>query len=88
MLGAGVTDILKLSSREFLVLVLLANVFAWPLAWYAANKWLEVYAYKIEINWLVFALSGVLVLVVAMFTVSFEAIKAAISNPADSLRNE
>lgn len=88
VLGAGITDILKLSSREFLTLVLLANIFAWPLAWYAANQWLKVYAYKVEVSWWVFALSGVLVLFIAIFTVSFEAIKAAMSNPADSLRNE
>jgi putative ABC transport system permease protein len=88
VLGAGFGDILKLSSKEFLVLVLLANLFAWPLAWYVANRWLEVYAYKTEISWWVFASSGVLVLLIAMITISYEAIKAAISNPADSLRNE
>jgi putative ABC transport system permease protein len=88
VLGANTGDILKLSSKEFLTLVLLANLIAWPIAWYMMSKGLEAYAYRIDMHWTVFAVSGLLVLSVAMITVSFEAIKASLSNPVDSLRNE
>lgn len=88
VLGASVGQLVALLSRDFLKLVLLANVIAVPLAWYAMQKWLQDFAYKIEISWWVFALAGVFALLIALLTVSFQAIKAALMNPVKSLRTE
>ncbi len=88
VMGATSTDILKLLSKDFLVLILIANVLAWPLIWWLMNNWLQGYAHRIEINWIVFALATVMVLILALTTVSVQAIKAAATNPADSLRSE
>ena len=68
--------------------VLLANVLAWPVAWLAMNTWLQNFAYRIEIGWWIFALAGGLALVIALLTVSTQAIRAALANPVDSLRCE
>jgi len=68
--------------------VLLANIAAWPLAYLAMNKWLQNFAYRVEINIWTFALSALMVLLIALATISFQAVKAAISNPVDSLRYE
>jgi putative ABC transport system permease protein len=75
-------------SREFLKLVLVAFVIATPIAWYILNQWLQDFAYRIEIEWWVFALAGISALLVALLTVSFQSIKAALANPVKSLRNE
>ena len=79
---------MTLLSQDFLKLVLLANLLAWPVAWYAMNKWLQNFAYRIEISWWVFALAGGLALVIALLTVSTQAIRVALASPAESLRYE
>ena len=75
-------------STEFVKLVMIAFVIAVPLAWYGMTKWLESFAYKISIEWIVFVLAGVVALTIALITVSFESIKSAMGNPVDSLRGE
>ncbi len=88
VLGATVTRIAVLLSRDFVVLVLFANFLAWPAAYYAVNKWLQNFAYRIDISWWVFALAGGLALLIALVTVSTQAIKAAVANPVEALRYE
>ncbi len=88
VLGAEVSSIALLLSKDFLKLVLLAILIATPFSWYAMNKWLNDYAYQIDIQWWVFALSGGIALAIALATVSFQAIKAARANPVKSLRTE
>jgi putative ABC transport system permease protein len=88
VLGASVANVTALLSKDFVKLVLLANLIAWPVAWYAMNKWLQNFAYHIEISWWVFALAGSLALVIALVTVSTQAIRAALANPVESLRYE
>ncbi|MEM9831362.1 MAG: ABC transporter permease [Bacteroidota bacterium] len=87
-LGASVTHIVSLLSREFVKLVLIAMVFAAPLAWYLMKQWLQNFTYRVEVAWWMYALVGLLALLVAQLTVSFQSIKAALANPVDSLRNE
>jgi len=88
VLGASILEIIRLLSKEFLIWVLIANVFAWPLALYFLNKWMQNFAFRVPIGIEIFILSGVLVLVIAMLTVFYQSIKAAIANPVDSLRYE
>ncbi len=88
VLGASVTNIVALLSKDFLKLVLLANVIAWPLAGYVMHQWLQDFAYRIDLGWGIFALAGVGALAIALFTVSFQAVKAAVNNPVKSLRSE
>ncbi len=88
VLGASVANITALLSRDFVKLVLLANVIAWPVAWWAMDKWLQNFAYRVEISWWVFLLAGGLALLVALVTVSIQAVRAAIRNPVESLRYE
>ena len=88
VLGASVRSVVTALSVDFLKLVLIAMVIAIPLAWLAANKWLEKYPYRIEISWWIFAAGSLLVVLIALITVSFQAIKAAVANPVDSLRTE
>ncbi len=88
VLGASVTSIVTLLSKDFLKLVLIAIVIASPIAWYAMNRWLQDFAYKIDIAWWVFALAGLLAVSIALLTVSFQSIRAALMNPAKSLRSE
>ena len=88
VLGAGVPQIVTLLSKDFLVLVLVAAVIAFPLAWYGLNSFLQDYAYRTNLSWWVFALAGLIALVIALITVSFQSIKAAIANPVKSLRTE
>jgi putative ABC transport system permease protein len=88
VLGAPVSTIVLMLSKDFLKLVVIAFVIACPLAWYVMSRWLQDFAYRIELEWWVFALAGVLALVIALFTVSFQSIKAALANPVKSLRNE
>jgi putative ABC transport system permease protein len=83
-----VSGILGLLSKDFVKLVLIANLLAWPIAWYAMNKWLQNFAYRIEIGWWIFLLAGGLALVIALLTVSMQAIKAALVNPVEALRYE
>jgi putative ABC transport system permease protein len=88
VLGASVSSLFYMLSKEFIKWVILANLIAWPIAYYFMNRWLENYAYRIEIGWWMFALSGTIALVISMLTVSSQAIKTAVANPIDSLRYE
>jgi len=88
VLGATASGIAAMLSGNFLKLVLFASVIAMPVAWYVMNKWLEDFAYRTHISWWMFTVAGILVLLTAFITVSFEAIKAAIANPIKSLRTE
>ena len=88
VLGASVTQVTQMLSKEFLKLVLIASLIAFPAAWRAMNKWLQSFAYRINISWWVFAVAGFSALLIALLTVSFQAIKAALSNPVKSLRTE
>ena len=88
VLGASVTDITKMLSGDFLKLVLIAIVIASPIAWWVMNKWLQDFAYRINISWWIFIMAGLVALLIALITVSFQAIKAAIANPVKSLRTE
>jgi putative ABC transport system permease protein len=88
VLGASVNRIVILLSKEFLKLVLMSFIIAIPMAWWAMDKWLQDFAYRIEISWWIFALTGVFSLVITLLTVSYQAIKAAVANPIKSLRTE
>jgi len=88
VLGASVPNILILLSKEFAKWVLLANIIAWPVAYFAMHRWLQNFAYRISIEWWMFLLAAVLVLVIALCTVGFQAVKAALANPSESLRYE
>lgn len=86
VLGASVSEIAGMLSKEFLLLILLAILIASPLAWFGMHRWLQGFAYKIEIKWWVFALSGILTILVSIITVSWQSIKAALMDPVISLR--
>jgi putative ABC transport system permease protein len=88
VLGATVTDITLILSREFVMLVVLSNVIAWPVAYYVMNRWLENFAYRTGISWPTFLLAGAIALSVALLTVSYQAIRAALANPVEALRYE
>ena len=88
VLGASVTTIVQLINFEFLKLVILAIIIATPVAWYFMDEWLQDFAYRTDLSWWIFALAGILTLGIALVTVSFQAIKAAIANPVKSLRTE
>lgn len=88
VLGASVQNIALLLSKDFIKLVVLAIVIASPIAWWVANQWLQNFAYRIKVEWWMLAVAGLLVLVIALLTVSFQAIKTAITNPVKSLRTE
>ncbi len=88
VLGASVTSIASLLSKDFLKLVLIAAVIAFPLSWWAMHNWLQHYAYRIDISWWVFLLAGVLAVIIALATISFQSIRAAVANPVNSLRSE
>ncbi len=88
VLGANVTGITALLSKDFIRLVMIAILIATPLAYYCMDKWLQAFAYRIDIQWWVFIVSGVLVTLIALVTVSFQAIRTALMNPVNSLRSE
>jgi putative ABC transport system permease protein len=88
VLGASVAGITRLLSKDFLNLVVVAIIIASPLAWFFMHKWLQDFAYRINIGWWIFVLAGVAALMIALITVSYQAIKAAIANPVKSLRTE
>jgi putative ABC transport system permease protein len=88
VLGASTPNLVALLSKDFSKWVLLANLIAWPVAYFAMNKWLQDFAYRIDIGWWVFALAGGLALLIALLTVSSQAIKAALANPVEALRYE
>lgn len=88
VLGASVASVTTLLSKDFVKLVLLANVIAWPVAWFAMNRWLQNFAYRIEMSWWAFVLAGGMALLIALLTVSAQAIRAALANPVEALRYE
>ena len=88
VLGASAAGIVALLSREFLKLVIIGFVIAVPIIWYAMNRWLEAFVYRINVEWWVFALAGLLTVTIALLAVSFQSVKAALMNPVDSLRSE
>jgi putative ABC transport system permease protein len=88
VLGASVPGIIRLLAGDFIKLVLIAIVIATPVAWYVMNKWLQDFAYKINIGWAVFLSAGIIAILVALFTISFQSIRAAVANPVKSLRTE
>ncbi|WP_161964490.1 ABC transporter permease [Mucilaginibacter endophyticus] len=88
VLGASVSGIVRLLARDFIKLVFIAIAIAVPLAWYFMYKWLQGFAYKIDITWRVFVLAGGMAILIAFITISFQAVKAALANPVKSLRSE
>ncbi len=88
VLGASISGIVKLISKEFLKLIVIAIIIAVPVSWWAMNKWLNGFAYHVNISWWVFAIAATISLLIALLTISFQAIKAALANPVESLRSE
>lgn len=88
VLGANGSNIISMLSKDFLKLVLVASIIAIPLAWVAMNKWLQSFAYRIEISWWIFAIAALLSVFIALITIFYQAVKAAIANPVESLRSE
>jgi putative ABC transport system permease protein len=88
VLGATISNIITMLSKDFMILVLIASALAIPLAWWAMNRWLQDFAYRINIGWWIFIAAGVIALLIALITVSSQAIKAALANPVKSLRTE
>jgi putative ABC transport system permease protein len=88
VLGASVASVVTLLSKDFLKLVCIAFIVASPIAWYAVHRWLQDFAYRIDVKWWVFPLAGIIAILIALLTISFQAIKAAMSNPVKSLRTE
>lgn len=88
VLGASMHQILGLLSKEIMILIAIANLIAWPLAWYAMQNWLDGFAYRIDVNPLLFVSATVITLTIALLTVSSQTIKAALTNPANTLRHE
>jgi putative ABC transport system permease protein len=88
VLGAGVNNILILISKDYLLLVIIAIIIASPIAWYFMQQWLQDFAYRIDVDWWVFALTAFATLLIAFITISFQSLKAALSNPVKSLRND
>ena len=88
VLGASTVTIVSLLSKDFVKLVIIAAVIAFPVAWYFMHSWLQGFAYRISIQWWVFIIAGIAALIIALATISFQAIKAALANPVKSLRTE
>lgn len=88
VLGASIAGIAKMLSVDFLKLVFIAILIGSPIAWWAMSKWLEDFVYRIDIQWWMFALAALMAIVAAIFTVAMQAVKAAVANPVDSLRDE
>ncbi|MFQ5753764.1 MAG: ABC transporter permease, partial [bacterium] len=88
VLGTSVANITKLLTADFTKWILISNLIAWPIAWYVMNKWLQSFAYRINVSWWIFVLAGGLALVIALLTVSYQAIKTATANPLEALRYE
>lgn len=88
VLGASVSGVVRILSGDFLKLVILSLLIAMPLAWISVNKWLEKYPYRIDLGWQIFVVAGLTVIAIALLTVSYQSIRAAIANPVNSLRSE
>jgi ABC-type antimicrobial peptide transport system permease subunit len=88
VLGATAGNIVYLFSKEFILLIAIAFAIATPIAWYFMHQWLQNYAYRIEVSWLIFLTGGIAAIMIALATISFQAVKAAMANPVESLRSE
>jgi putative ABC transport system permease protein len=88
VLGASVTSIMLLLSKDFIKLVLFAIIIASPVAWYIMHLWLRDFAYRVSISWWIFASAGLLSLMIALLVIGFQTVQSAIANPANSLRTE
>ena len=88
VLGASVSSVVYLFSKEFIILIGIAFIIASPIAWYFMNKWLQDYVYRINLSWWIFPAGGIAAIIIALATVSFQAMKAAVANPVESLRTE
>lgn len=88
VLGASVQNVVTMLSKDFLKLIIIASILAFPIAWYAMSKWLQGFAFRTGISWWVFAISAGITLLIALITISFQSIKAALTNPVKSLKNE
>jgi ABC-type antimicrobial peptide transport system permease subunit len=88
VLGATAGSIVYLFLKEFIVLITIAFAIAAPIAWYYMHQWLQAYVYRIDISWWLFAIGGLAAIIIALITVSFQAVKAAKANPVKSLRSE
>ena len=88
VLGAGTTGLVAMLSKDFAKLVLIAAIISFPVAWLIMNRWLQDFAYRINIDWWVFAIVGIAAISIALITVSFQAIRAALANPVAALRSE
>ncbi|WP_373399376.1 hypothetical protein V8V91_06505 [Algoriphagus halophilus] len=87
-MGASLMSVLTLVSKDFVALIMVSIIIAVPIAWYFANNWLQSYAYQTDLSWWIFAGSGVLLIVISLITVGYQAFKAASANPVNSLRSE
>jgi len=88
VLGANVGGIVALLSKDFTVLVLIASLIAFPVAWWGMSKWLEGFAYRVGIPWWVFVVAGLTAVAIALVTVSVQTVRAAVANPVKALRSE
>jgi putative ABC transport system permease protein len=88
VLGASVANIVALLSKEFIKLIMIAIVIGSPIAWFGMNHWLSDFAYHVDLAWWMFAAAGLLAIVIALLTVSFQSVKAALTNPVKSLKSE
>ena len=88
VMGASVWNIVGMVTKDFVKLVLVATLFAFPIAWWAMHKWLQDFAYHIDMGWWIFAIAGVVVIAITLVTVGFQSIKASMANPVESLRSE
>src|SRR5882757_464932 len=88
VLGASLFNIVRLLSVDFTRMIVIAILIAIPLAWWAVNRWLESFAYHIQVSWLVFAMAPLAALIIALLTVSYESLKAAVTNPVKSSKME
>jgi putative ABC transport system permease protein len=88
VIGATLGNLVGLLSKDLIILVLIGNLIAWPIAWYAINKWLQEFTYKIEIGWTVFVMSALITIIIAVLTIAYHCLKTANANPVKSLRTE
>ena len=88
VLGANVPVIVSMIVKDFLKLVIIASIIAFPVAWWGMNKWLQNFAYRVDMGWWIFAIAALFAIVVTLATISYQAIKAAVANPVKSLRSE
>jgi putative ABC transport system permease protein len=88
VLGASVSTIVSLLTKDFIVLVVISIVVASPVGYYFMNKWLQGFQYRIDLSWYLFALAGIAAIIIAVFTISYQSIRAALANPVKSLKSE